>query len=139
MPHLFEQAHKQWHITFPNEGHEDGAMMEYLRGFIHGVRFAKEYRKWARVIEYICYHTDGADAANPPRGLDDTARWLTELFGDDPPVGDALIEKLVNLRDVKDEGEREKVLPAVNTDGKLEWLPGEPVPFDWYIERWGDE
>jgi len=134
MPELYVQVHRQYHITFPDMPHSEEGMHEYLRGFLHGVRFGVEYPKWARAIEAICYHTEGVERLNPPYGVDDTARWMMDSFGPGALQGEDLVNRLERLRAVLDYGSAEQVMPGIDKDGNIEWLPGKPTPTEWWNE-----
>ena len=138
MQPLYDQIHKQFHLAFPGEAHDGDDVLGYLRGWLHGVRFAVEYRKWARIVERICYHTDGADLVNPPLQMDATAAWLSQLFGPDLPTDEDFVKKLQSLREVTD-GPGEAVVPALDENGQLTWVAGKMDPSEWWSERWGDE
>ena len=132
IPELFGALHHTYHEHFPGEAHDDGDVMEYSRGWLYGLRFALEYRKWARLLKHIAFDTDLQRPLNPPLGTDSLARWMSERFAANPLEGKEFIDKLKSLRDVED-GPSDGLFPVI-VDGQLAWTRDKPEPDDGYQE-----
>lgn len=135
VPAVYPVVHQQFHLAFPGEEHTTESVQNYFRGWLHGIRFAIEYRKWARVVEHLCFHTNDAEKYNPLHPFDNTAAWMRTNFTDVEPMTTDLLLKLVD----RYETAGEEVVPSVDVDGNVVWVAGQPDPPTWFNERWGDE
>lgn len=132
VPELMAALHHTYHDNFPGEPHDENDVMEYSRGFMYGVRFAVEYRKWARIIHQIAFMEEHQRGLNPPIGTDSIAMWMSMRFGPPPLDANDMLLKFRALRDLPIEEGTRGTPQFVN--GELVW-DNEPIPpQEWYDE-----